>query len=214
MEKREKRARMGGAMLAAGAVVFFAFEFISSLGWNGAAPYSYLGNFISELGIPVVLEKIDSPLHALMNAGFVIYGIAVVFGCFFARRVLPKGKLAGIATGLIIASGIGVVFVGFFPGHDWELNFVHTIGAMLVIYAGNFGDILLCVGMTKERRFRYAPFGIALGIAGIVFSIVMATHYTSDYAGLYERIAIYPTIVFNFALGLFLLKSNKHAELR
>lgn len=202
--------RFGSLALVLGAVVFFAAEFLSSRGWIGPQ-YSYISNFISELGIPVVLEHINSPLHALMNTGFVAYGLLIVLGYALLKKALPTGRLATVAVILLIASGIGVILVGFFPGYQWRYSFVHTTGAMLVIYAGNVGDILISTGLVREKSSRFAVCGIVLGIVGIVSSIVMAMNYTSVYAGLYERLAIYPTIIFNLALGLSLLLRGKSA---
>ena len=204
-----RKTLVGAWILILGVVFFYTAEFIASLGWKGPARYSYISDFISSLGIPVVLEQINSPLHALMNIGFVIYGASVVIGYLLLKKTLPKGKLSALVRILLAASGIGVVLVGFFPGHDWTYSFVHTVGAMLVIYAGNVGDILLSLALWREKRFRYAPCGVLLGIVGLFFSVVMAMFFESGFAGLYERLAIYPTILFNLALGIRSLRGVK-----
>ena len=46
------------------------------------------------------------------------------------------------------------------------------------------------------------------GVVGLSFSVVMATFFESDYAGLYEQLAICPAILFNLALGIRSLKAT------
>ena len=204
-EKENRKVRAGGVALAIGALLFFVVEYVTSLRWADGK-YSYISEFISSLGIPVVVGHINSPWHALMNFGFVAYGLLVVIGYILLKHGFPKGALATVATVMLVASGIGAVLVGFFPGHDWEFSFVHAIGAMLVIYAGNIGAILLSIKLIKEKAKKWMWIGILLSIVGIAFSFVMAMFYESDFAGLYERIAIYPTIVFNLVMGITSLK--------
>ena len=73
-------------------MVYVGTEAIAASAFPG---YSYSANYISDLGVPDVAEfqgrAIDSPLSAVMNAGFILQGVlylvaAVALGAAFLWR--------------------------------------------------------------------------------------------------------------------------------
>lgn len=69
--------RSAGAVLVAGAMIFFLTEFIAAAAWTDP-PYSYTYHYISDLGVrgPLVAlgQLMNSPLAWVMNTGFFLFG--------------------------------------------------------------------------------------------------------------------------------------------
>lgn len=69
---------------------YLVIETATASAWTSPA-YSYATNFVSDLGVPArgTFEgrAIDSPLHAVMNTGFVIQGVL-----FLTVGVIPPGS--------------------------------------------------------------------------------------------------------------------------
>ena len=73
-----------GAFLVGG-VTYLAAEAVAALGWTDR-PYSYARNNISDLGIPDI-----SPLHAVMNTGFMcLFPLIFLSNIFVEPETLPS----------------------------------------------------------------------------------------------------------------------------
>ena len=103
--------RWGGALWI-GCLQFFAVEAIAAAGFAGS--YSYRRNYISDLGALSCGENC-SPLHALMNASFMLQGVLIFVGAVVVWPLFSRGALSRLALGLIAASGFGVALVGLAP---------------------------------------------------------------------------------------------------
>jgi hypothetical protein len=81
-----QRRATGAALIASGGIYFTA-EFIAAAAWTDP-PYSYTYHFISDLGVHGPStgfgQYMYSPLAWVMNAGFILFGIAA-----FAGVVMP-----------------------------------------------------------------------------------------------------------------------------
>ena len=208
-EYNRKRTLTAAVLICISVLLFWIMERVTAYYWIDPV-YNFKKNWISDLGIPVVTQisgyTVNSPLHALMNFTFIVYGLLVVIAYVMLKSILPKGRIARL---LAISHGIGFILVGIFPGYEWSLGFMHQFGAILVIFGGNIAIILLGINIYRESRQIFAVTGIILGIAGLIATIIMFANSTSPIAGIYERGAIYPTLIWNFILGAYILVKMK-----
>lgn len=111
---RNIRANIGGwAQLSV--VQYFVAEAAVIQAWAGPEPYSRATGYISDLGAVScgVYEDraVCSPLHVLMNASFVVQGLALVLGALFLTAgLLCVAAKPGVAARRFrsVASGAGV----------------------------------------------------------------------------------------------------------
>lgn len=195
-----KRTYAGAFALVLGVVLFFVAEYVTSLGWVNP-DYSYISNWISDLGVPIVTDAINSPFYILMNFMFVTYGILSAVSYWLIKPFLPKGIITTVATVLLAMQGIGWIIVGIFPGYDFPLQFMHGIGASAIIYCGNVGSLLLGIKLLRGKGKKTGVLGIVLGIGGLISSFAMFALAASSFGGLLERITVYAPLVWSFALG-------------
>jgi hypothetical membrane protein len=99
--------RLAALVGVVGPLFYVVLVTVLGLLWEG---YDPVRDTQSELG------AVDSPYRLLMNvAGFIGVGVSILaFAaayCLLLRRSLAKT----LATGLLVAAGVGMVAVGFFP---------------------------------------------------------------------------------------------------
>ncbi len=194
-------------------LMFFVLEFVSAMAWQNPT-YSYLQNYVSDLGVPVDTvfqgRHINSPLHALMNFNFIAYAILILIATIGISPSL-KIKRKNLGIGLLIAHSLGFILVGLFPGYDWWGGIYHSIGAIPVIFGGNLGIMALgsAVGKSTHNRF-FSSVSILLGLVGLVgiFTVLYLASKGLGYQGLFERIAIYPTFIWEIFFGTALLQNR------
>lgn len=208
-----KRIKTANILLIVAPLLFFIIEAIAASAWK-IPSYSYIGNYISDLGVPVVTvsqgRAVNSPLHLLMNIGFVSYALLTLLAIILLSPVL-KGKRKKLGIGLAISHSVGALLVGLFPGYEWAFTFMHVIGAVLVIFGGNFAIMVLgnvIQSSFQLKRFRIISLALGiLGLIGIAIVIYMASK-NINYQGLFERVAIYPILLWNLMLGIGLRQSK------
>ncbi len=190
-----------GAWLWVGCLQYFAAEAIAAAGFRGA--YSFRRNFISDLGAASCSDRAGcSPLHALMNASFVLQGALIFAGAVLVWPLFPRG-LARFALAAIAASGLGVAVVGLAPedvAPGW-----HYLGAAENLFLSNAGAALLGVAVTKATRaVRLLSLGSGLlglaGLAGLAGGFDLGLG-----AGGIERVAAYPFPLWIAGMGVWIL---------
>lgn len=161
--------------------------------------YSYATNYISDLGVPEVAavdgRAIDSPLHAVMNAGFIAHGVLFVLAALLATRA-ARVRHRRWFIALAVVHGVGIVLVGTFSGSQEALESglaaFHVIGAAMAIIGGN----LTAMVASRTARHGFAALSLALGVVGIV-SVVMLVVDSGTTAinllpdGIWERLSVY-----------------------
>jgi len=146
-------ARTGALLILVGPLVSWVAEFITAAAWQDP-PYSPLYNWVSHLGLTgppqtAFGQIANSPLGAVMDTGWVIYGTLLTVGAFllFDPR---KGTRPIITVSLAVLAGVGVSLVGIFQGSnanvDNGLIAFHTFGAQGVMLAGNIMAIAVGTG--------------------------------------------------------------------
>jgi hypothetical membrane protein len=182
-------------------------EAIAAIAFVGS--YSFRRNYISDLGA-VRCGGSCSPLHALMNASFVLQGVLIFVGAFVVWPLFPRGALSWLALGLIAASGLGVGVVGVAP-EDFAPGW-HYLGAAENLLFCNAGACLLGAALLRESQ---APGAVGLlslgfgliGLAGL--GGLASSHYFGLGLGGVERVAAYPFPLWIAGMGAWLLKAEK-----
>ncbi|WP_262062605.1 DUF998 domain-containing protein [Streptomyces sp. STR69] len=205
-------ARAGALLILLGPLVSWLAEFVTAAAWQDP-PYSPLYNWVSHLGLTGPAQTAfgqvaNSPLGAVMDTGWVVYGILLIVGAFlvFDPR---KGTRPVVIVILAVLAGAGVSLVGIFQGSEANVDngliAFHTVGAQGVMLAGNIMAIVVGaggarIGLTRSRSIA----SIALGIAGLIaFPLFMADVFTGWMwnVGMFERAVIYPIMIGHALLG-------------
>ncbi len=182
----------GPALLVAGAGFLFV-EAVAAAAWDSPA-YSYARNFISELEIG------HPPYDLVMSVTFVLNGLlAGAAAIALVRRETP-GALRSSLMALSAIYGLGMVTAGVFHGDTART--VHSIGAGMCIPAGNL--LLFAAAWLLRRHGRSSAAVLAFGVGGLVGAtgtVLMLTLTAPGHAGALERMAAYPNLLGQVALG-------------
>jgi hypothetical membrane protein len=211
-------AAAGVAWITA-AVVYVSTEAIAASAFPG---YSYSANYISDLGVPDVAEfqgrAIDSPLAAVMNAGFVLQGALYLLAALIATRALRSGPRRAFLA-LAAVHAVGITVVGLIHGSASSaasgIGWMHVVGAGMAIIAGNAASILAGTGSRRiglPRGFRIAS--VALGVVGLVALGLLQALGGSDVDGIYERGSVYSVTAWELLAGTSVLVAARRARAR
>jgi hypothetical membrane protein len=204
-----------GALLWMLCLQYFVAEGVAILGWRGS--YSLARNFISDLGalrcdvdmkeLSIIAGAVCSPLHAAMNASFLLQGLLIAGGAILARPMFPRGRLWLAGLVLIGAAGLGVFVVGLAP--EDAAPRAHYAGAALNLISCNVGMAATGVAMLRWRRAARAMGFVALGAgaAGLAGLALLAARLDLGLGvGLIERLAAYPFPLWVAGMGALLLR--------
>jgi hypothetical membrane protein len=210
--RRGAPARLGAFLIFLGPLVSWAAEFVTAAAWQNPH-YSPFYNWVSHLGLTgpsqVAFGQVgNSPLGAVMDTGWVLYGILLIVGALLTFDLRCGVRPIAIVA-LAIVSGLGVSLVGIFQGSNADvangLIAFHQFGAQGVMLAGNVMAIVVGangarIGLGRGRRIA----SIVLGIVGLVaFPVFMADVFTgwAWNIGMFERAVIYPIMIGHVLLG-------------
>src|SRR5215467_3234212 len=171
LASQRTQVTVGGLFLIA-ASEFFLAQIVAQLAWPG---YSVTQYDISALGVTECGPYTNgsgeltfyacSPLHNVMNAGFILLGVLTIAGILLTRSIWPRRRLTSVGVALVALSGLGAILSGLFPANV-NLGF-HVLGALLNFLTASVGLLLLGIGVRK-RNGRLAAWSIALGLTAIV----------------------------------------------
>ncbi len=201
------------------AAAYLVAETIAASAFPG---YSYLTNFISDLGIPYPTDSggrpIESPLAAVMNGGFVVQALLFASAAIAIGRALPvRGIAYAVFLAAALADATGLVLIAIFHSGAREVEngliLWHMIGAGLSILGGNLvvmssGFALRPLGLP---RF-YRPAGIALGLFGLasISWLMVGPKIIPD--GLVERASVYTITVWELITATLLLRRARRVR--
>ncbi|MFI6426266.1 DUF998 domain-containing protein [Promicromonospora sp. NPDC050880] len=205
-------ARIGTLFLLLGPLVSWVAELVTAAAWQDPT-YSPLYNWVSHLGLTGPAQTAfgqvgNSPLGAVMDVGWVIYGILLIVGAALLFDV-RKGVRPIAVVVLAVVAGVGVSLVGIFQGSNANVTngliTFHTLGAQSVMVAGNIMAIAVGangsrIGLSRARSVA----SIALGILGLVALPVFMTNVLTGWMwniGMFERAVIYPIMIGHVLLG-------------
>ena len=87
-----------GPILYVSSIQFFAVQILVAMRWN--PPYSLARDTISDLGNTACgtfnARFVCSPLHGLMNASFIVLGVAMTAGSILISRQFAKSRAATV----------------------------------------------------------------------------------------------------------------------
>jgi hypothetical membrane protein len=204
MIREPRTLRFAGGFLIAAPLVFLIGEAVAAAAWSNPS-YSYLGNFISDLGVPVPTtldgRSVNSPLAAVMNTAFVLSGTLVAAAVALALRPRTLSRAGRVVYALAMAYGAGMIIIAVFhETPDWMAPW-HGFGAFLVIPGGNAAIVILGF---LPRQFGL-PHGLAIGLRAVgatgLAGLLAFTTFPGEHIGLLERIAVYPLPVAQVLVG-------------
>ena len=207
----------GAAWLAAGAVFLIAEAVAAS---RFTPSYSYLRNFISELGSTACRALPDgaqacSPLAGPMNLAFAATGVLFVAALLLAAplRAGGRGWTPFLAAGL--AHGVGMLLVAVVHGGALIAATaapLHVLGAVLAIVGGNIAIAVSpfppSAGAPVLLR-RWGGIACGVGLAALVLLVVFSAARQPALLGLWERISCYSIISWELAFGGWLLLARR-----
>ena len=192
-----------------GAAVYLVCEAIAAARFPG---YSYVDNYISELGV-----------LALMNVGFMVHGSLFFVGAIVVSRSIPGMGWAGWSFVLAAsANAVGNILVGAFRSGDQR----HVVGAGLAIVGGNIAVVIAGIASRRvssgylttfsaqnRRQFHrlglngvYQCASVVLGVAGLIcLAVLILDRSRLLPVGLVERGSVYPIIVWELMTAAAIL---------
>jgi hypothetical membrane protein len=202
--RRIARRRAAGAVLIAGAAIFFLAEFIAAAAWTNP-PYSYTYHYISDLGVhgpsKALGQFMYSPLAWVMNTGFFLFGITVLAGVAMLRGLQGWRRWAALTPAALLAAG--GVLLALFHGSGEAMkdgtDAYHGLGAFAGIVGGNVLIIILgrlhrYVGITQKTGKAMVVLGV-IGLIALVGFLALAGSGANVLIGLVERCAVYPVLI-------------------
>jgi hypothetical membrane protein len=199
-------------LLILSVVEYLVSEAITASAWMTPA-YSYAANWISDLGVPDVStfqgRQINSPLHNLMNMGFIVQGVLFLVASILLLRLFSEASRK-IYIPLALIYSFGIALVGTFHGSTAATEngtaAYHFLGAFMAIPGGN--AIAIVVGFQWRRLKLPRWFGrtsIALGVIGMVSVFVLFATIGLVPSGIVERASVYTIQIWQLLVGIALL---------
>ena len=193
------KAKVAGIVFIIGGLYYIIAEAISATYFNASLFNTYVFHTISELGIP----NPNSPLFWLMNSAFILIGLTLIFSNFYKLKdFIVKNKSVFYIFTLI--TGLGVIIVGLIHGGNPLTLGYHAFGAVMAILGGNVLLIITSRSMGEFSSFQKAT--LALVIIGLAAFWIMFFSMDSSYMPVFERLSVYPLVIWSFLAGLFLLR--------
>lgn len=202
-----------GLLWVAAPIWYFACEAIAASAFPG---YSYATFFISDLGVPdggaLDGRTLDSPLHAVMNAGFLGEGLLFGIGLALLAPALRRGASGGAFLLLGAIHAAGIALVGLVPGSPANaengLMIFHIVGAIAAIAGGNLTAIVSHRAVPQLGRYR--ALGPILGALGFVSAALLVGHLLLP-DGISERGAVASFMVWQLGAGIALWRAGRRA---
>lgn len=206
-----RASTLGGALYVAATFQYAVAQIVVAASWN--PPYEWFNNYISDLGntacgmfaVPHGTPAfVCSPLHAVMNASFVLSGLLVIAGTGLLWGAWPGRKMTAASQVLWIVSGLGKLGVGLAPEN--RNIALHTVAALSIPVA-SAAVLLLSLAILRQRRaLALVGLGLfAMALIGTVSSIAAQSAGPALLFGLgvggMERLASYPANVWLVVLG-------------
>ena len=210
---------LGAAALIVAALSYVTAEAVTAASWKNP-PYDYAHNFISDLGVPSCGGVLDgrticSPLHTVMNTGFILEGALFIAAAALLSGLLP-GRLRPAYLILAAVHGAGIIIVGLIHGStesaaDGMMHW-HGTGAAMAIVCGNAVTIVVGAHLLRSGRARRLGLvEILIGALGFVSVIVLLTMERKSpvpfHAAVFERGSVYPITAAELVMGVALLVS-------
>jgi hypothetical membrane protein len=188
-------------------IQYFIVQAAAALYWR--TPYSLTQNPISDLGNTACGQYFDryvcSPLHAWMNASFILLGLTITLGSVLIYQGFKNTTLTWAGFSCMVLAGIGTSIVGFFPENT--IPPLHATGAILPFFFGNFALIILGISLDIPNKLKYATVGMGI-IAVFALSLFTAHIYMGLGEGGMERLAAYPQTIWLIVFSFYIFRNH------
>jgi hypothetical membrane protein len=196
------RTAVGAWLCVAALPLFLMAQLLVAGAWR--TPYSWSANNISDLGNVGCgpwgdnRRYVCSPLHHVMNTGFVLIGLLIVSGVILLWGSAHLGNRA--SNLMILLAGCGYVVVGLAPA-DLHENIHVVVGAIPIFFAGNAAMVLAAIGSGRPHAVGFIA--LLLGAVGLRGTLLFLQHrYLGLGMGCMERVAAWPLLIFLALAGL------------
>ncbi|KXT09151.1 hypothetical protein AC579_7301 [Pseudocercospora musae] len=199
-------------------ITYWTTEYHAARGYTPS--YSYRNDFTSNLGIPYAgidkftEERIFSARARLMNMNFIFNGLHFLGAAICFTAATSRTFNSRFITARLIAAGlycIGIILVAAVPGGPKEKQngtaSWHLLGALLAIAGGNVNSLVTGMAAPANRMI-YKSICLLLGSLGLLaFAIFLGRRAPEGRDnGLWQRAAIYPTLVWEICTAVFLVQ--------
>ncbi len=206
---RARRRHVVGGLLLLATVQVLVVEAVVAAAWE-VVPYSRAHHYVSDLGLAGCAEltgrTVCSPLHALMNAGFVVHALLVAAAVVLLRDLVP-GRARRWVVAAVVAHAVGVAWVGLVPGSLAEpvgglpRYVVHNVGSVLAVVGGNVGALVAGTALLRRHR-GWSVTSLVLGGAGAVATVLDVVGVElGPGPGAGQRATMYPAVVWLVLTG-------------
>jgi hypothetical membrane protein len=198
------KAGLIGAVLWISSIQYFIVQAIVIAAWT--VPHSFKNHYISDLGNTVCGMyaglAVCSPLHPLMNASFVVFGVTMAAGSYFMYTWFKKTKPSAVGFILMAVAGFGTILVGLFPENT--ISSLHIVGAVLGLGIGNVSIIILGMALRGLHPLMRI-YSVASGSVSLAAFVLFASEiYLLIGRGGMERLVSYPFTMWMIILGLYI----------
>lgn len=213
--------RIAGIILVVAALGWFVLEAIAA---SGFPAYSYLGNYISDLGVPDLGtfqgRTMNSQLSAVANVMFITQGTAFLAATILIVKSATAGPGRSLFLLFAVGYAIGYVMIGAYHGSE-QANAdgtfaLHVAGGSLAALSGNAA--MICAALSAHRFGASAAYrNFSLGVCAVSIASLAILVLTSDTAtgnqvvsgpwdGFWERGGCYAIIIWELVTGVVLLR--------
>lgn len=209
---------LAAATFLLGLTIYLAAEAITAAAWKSPR-YSYANNWISDLGSATsgVFQgrELNSPLHVVMNSGFIVQGILFGIATVLLSRTISGRRTFTAVTGVVTM--IGYILVGTFHGslqaqQNGTLP-LHFTGATLAIVGGNVLALVLGIHWRKTPETRLIGLvSIVVGAFGLVSVVALFLTFDAGLpSGAIERGSVYTIVIWQLAVAVALLRNRANS---
>lgn len=177
------------------------------------APYSFAHNTISDLGATTCTDiaypfgpvPVCSPLHAVVNGGFVLGGVLLVVGVLAARPLLPRGPMREVGAWALVVAGVSSGATGLVP-LDVDVP-LHYLVSLPVFVAQPLGLLAWGWALRPEAPAWLGRVGIATGLLCLAATVMfLVLEGQPQHLGTLERLALWPALGWFGAVGVALTR--------
>ena len=213
--------RLAGALWLLAAISYLMSEAIAAAAFPA---YSYVHNYISDLGVPydAIIDgrTIHSPMASAINfGGFILDGLLSGAAAIAAMFAMGERRRAGsLFLVFAIVHSLGSILVGTVHSGDRSgLAHFHVIGAAMAIIGGNGATIAaasLSGRLGASPLYRIAS--VALGICGLLGLVLLEANRAVGVAvgpdGVLERASVYAITFWKVLTGLTILIASRYPD--
>jgi hypothetical membrane protein len=215
---------LAGIILVVAALAWFVLEAIAA---SRFPAYSYVSNYISDLGVPdpgsFQGRALNSPWAALANFMFVTQGLAFLAAAVLIVRSVSAGLGRTLFLLFAVGYAVGYVLIGAFHGSAQATAdgtfALHVAGGSLAALCGNAA--IIAAALSAHRLGASAAYrNVSIGISAVSIASLVILVLTSDTAtgnqvasgpwdGLWERGGCYAIILWELFTGVVLLAARR-----